>query len=503
MKHFVIPDCQVKPEHDTRYLTYVGQYIIEKKPEVIICLGDFADMSSLSSYDRGSKAFEGRRYRADITAARNSMECLLSPIWSYNAKARKHHKERYTPRFVLTLGNHEQRINRAINADAILDGTISVKDLGYEEYGWEVHEFLDVVVIDGIAYSHYFTSGLLGRPCTSAAAQLSKKHMSCIAGHQQGFQMHTGHRADGSQLTSIIAGSCLTPDHKVLTADLKYVPLGDIKVGDKLVSFDEEVVNKRSRRYKTGTVEAVTHRVKDVFEVLLESGKRFKVTEDHRWLVKTGSKYYWKTTNTLRKGTCIPKLFDEWSYNYSREAGWLEGMYDGEGSLSQRITTGGTIMQLSIAQNEGPILDRLRHALEIWYGPTVTYSINGRNCRQLRLQGGTTNIAKFLGEIRPQRLLSKFKPEFLGRINSPDTNNDKVVSIVKLGLREIVEIAIDAKTMIVEGYPHHNCYEHNEDYLGPQGNKHWRGCLMLHNVDNGSFDLVQVPLHYLESKYGS
>ena len=325
--------------------------------------------------------------------------------------------------------------------------------------------------------------------------------MSCVAGHQQGLQIAMGHRADGSQITSIIAGSCLTPDHKVLTADLKYIPLGEIKPGDKLVSFDEEVVNKRSRRYKTGIVEAVQHRVKEVFEVLLESGKKFKVTGDHRWLVKTGSKYYWKTTNTLRKGTNIPKLFDEWGFNYSREAGWLEGLYDGEGSLSQRKTTGGTSMQLAISQNEGPTLDRLRYALEIWYGATATYSTTGRKCQQLRLQGGTTTIAKFLGEIRPQRLLSKFMPESLGRINSPNKNNDKVVSITKLGPRDIVQIAIDAKTMIVEGYPHHNCYEHAEDYLGPQGNKHWRGILMLHDVQDGAFDIMPVSLKYLRKKY--
>jgi hypothetical protein len=110
------------------------------------------------------------------------------------------------------LGNHEHRINKVTNQDPKLDGTIGIGDLRYKEYGWEVYDFLDVVVIDGIAYSHYFTTGVMGRPCTTAAAQLTKKHMSCIAGHQQGLQIATGHRADGSRLTSIIAGSCYTHD---------------------------------------------------------------------------------------------------------------------------------------------------------------------------------------------------------------------------------------------------------------------------------------------------
>jgi hypothetical protein len=207
-KHFVIPDCQVKPEHDTKYLRNVGQYIVDKKPDVVVCIGDFADMPSLSSYDVGTKAFEGRRYRNDIECVQAAMSNLLGPIHEYNEAARRNHRERYRPRLVLTLGNHENRINKATNNDPKLDGVLSIKDLKYEEFGWEVHNFLDVVVIDGIAYSHYFTSGVLGRPCTSAAAQLNKKHMSCVAGHQQGLQIHMAQRADGRRLTSIIAGSC-------------------------------------------------------------------------------------------------------------------------------------------------------------------------------------------------------------------------------------------------------------------------------------------------------
>lgn len=217
MKHLVIPDVQAKPGHDFTYLTHIGEYIVEKKPEKVICLGDFADMPSLSSYDVGKKSFEGRRYKADIEAAHLAMDALLAPLQTFNKRASKNHKERYNPELILTLGNHENRINRVINDDPKLDGTISIDDLRYTEYGWQTHNFLDVVVVDGIAYSHYFTTGIMGRPCTTASAQLAKKHMSCIAGHQQGLQIATAHRADGSQLTSIIAGSCYEHDEDYMS----------------------------------------------------------------------------------------------------------------------------------------------------------------------------------------------------------------------------------------------------------------------------------------------
>jgi len=74
MKHLVIPDCQVKPGQSVKYLENIGKYIAEKQPEVIVCIGDFADMPSLSSYDVGKKSFEGRTYKADVKAVHKGME---------------------------------------------------------------------------------------------------------------------------------------------------------------------------------------------------------------------------------------------------------------------------------------------------------------------------------------------------------------------------------------------------------------------------------------------
>jgi hypothetical protein len=207
-KILVLPDVQAKPGVDFSYLRRIGCYLVEKKPDVVVCIGDFADLPSLSSYDRGKKSFEGRRYKRDIEAAQFAMQAFLGPMNEYNEMRRKNKKGEYKPRMVLTLGNHEHRINRAVEDDPKLDGMLSVKDLAYAEYGWEVREFLEVVVIEGIAFSHYFTTGVMGRPASSAQAQLRKTAMSCFAGHQQGKQIAYGYRADGKTITSIISGSC-------------------------------------------------------------------------------------------------------------------------------------------------------------------------------------------------------------------------------------------------------------------------------------------------------
>ena len=118
--HLVIPDCQVKDGVDLSYLKWVGQYIVDKQPDVIVNIGDFADMPSLSSYDVGRKSFEGRRYKTDIDVTHRAMDMLLDPMRTYNERQRRNKEKQYKPRMVLTLGNHEERISRAIDGLSLI-----------------------------------------------------------------------------------------------------------------------------------------------------------------------------------------------------------------------------------------------------------------------------------------------------------------------------------------------------------------------------------------------
>ena len=199
MKIFVIPDVQAKPGNDFSFLTRVGRYIAEKEPDHLVMIGDWADMASLSSYDKGKKSFEGRRYKKDIEAAERAMDALDRGLNSNGSFSGHRH---------LLYGNHEERILRAVEAQPELEGVIGLEDLCYEEYGWKTYPFLVPITLGGVVFCHYFTSGPMGRPVASASRLITTKHQSCVAGHQQGRQVAYGFRADGKQLTAIIAGSC-------------------------------------------------------------------------------------------------------------------------------------------------------------------------------------------------------------------------------------------------------------------------------------------------------
>jgi hypothetical protein len=197
--HCVIPDCQVKEGVPLEHLEWAGNYIAEKKPDVIICIGDFADMQSLSRYNSKLKA-ENLRYKKDVDAAQRGMEMLMTPI------AKEKH---YRPRLVMVPGNHEAMIARYIEENPIMEGSIGMSDLGFEDWGWEVQEYLKPVKIDGIAYCHYFYNPNTGKPYggENLTARLKTIGMSFTMGHQQGLLTAIRDLADGTRHRGLVAGS--------------------------------------------------------------------------------------------------------------------------------------------------------------------------------------------------------------------------------------------------------------------------------------------------------
>lgn len=196
----VLPDAQVRKGVPIDHLAAYGKYIAVKQPDAIVCIGDFADVPSLSTYAQaGSIDAEGARYADDLSSVYEAMEVFMTPIAKVSG---------YKPRLILTYGNHEDRITRAIHADPRrLMGTISLDDLKYAEFGWQCVPFLQPVTIGGVAFCHYFPSGIMGRPVLNARTVLAKLHMSAYAGHQQGRDIAYAKRADGGDLTAIISGS--------------------------------------------------------------------------------------------------------------------------------------------------------------------------------------------------------------------------------------------------------------------------------------------------------
>ncbi len=65
---------------------------------------------------------------------------------------------------------------------------------------------------------------------------------------------------------------------------------------------------------------------------------------------------------------------------------------------------------------------------------------------------------------------------------------------LRYGLRET---ALGRQHGLVLG----STYLHDEEYLGPQGNRSWRGIAVCHQVERGDYDIMMVSLDYLCRRY--
>jgi len=194
----IIPDTQCKPNTDLSYMEWAGRYIADREPDIVVHLGDHWDLPSLSSYEqKGSKFFEGKRYLADVEAGNEGLRLLERGMGGFKPR-----------RKVLLRGNHENRSVRAVEADPKLEGLIGYHLFNDVELGWEVHDFLAPVEIEGVTFSHYFYWPHSGRPYTGTVENILKNvGFSFVAGHQQGLRFARRELANGKVQVGIVAGS--------------------------------------------------------------------------------------------------------------------------------------------------------------------------------------------------------------------------------------------------------------------------------------------------------
>ena len=216
MNLLIIPDAHAAPGYDNERFKAVGQYLIRERPEHVVCLGDWADLPSLSSYDKGTKGFEGRRYKNDVASAIDAQDNFFGPLRRLNEQKRKNKEKQYKPKLYMCLGNHEDRITRATNSAPELDGAISIDDLQYKKFGWKVIDFKSSLTLFGITFSHYFTTGISGRPISSVHlghTLVSKLHCSAVQGHTHLYNHAEHTRPDGQKIFGLSAGCFSHPDY--------------------------------------------------------------------------------------------------------------------------------------------------------------------------------------------------------------------------------------------------------------------------------------------------
>lgn len=250
---------------------------------------------------------------------------------------------------------------------------------------------------------------------------------------------------------------CLAPATRVLTTDLRWVPIGLVDPGDTLLGFDEQnEPGNGGRRYRTVKVEAVKPIIRPCVKITSTDGTEVVASTDHRWLVRSGGNLRWKSAGRLAEGDQIVTVGQPTDQEQTYDAGWLAGMFDGEGCLVGRTpSTQSKTRAVSVAQNPGPVLDRVRALLTERGFTFGDYGSDSRS-RQVWIQGGLAEQIRLLSLLRPGRLIEKAERLWDGlRVESRTVA--EVESIEHLGDQHVVAVQTDGRTFVAEGWLSHNC----------------------------------------------
>jgi ATP-dependent Zn protease len=254
-------------------------------------------------------------------------------------------------------------------------------------------------------------------------------------------------------------GACVVPGTRVLTDDLRWVPVESLAAGDGLLGLDEEPPSPRGkRRLRRSRVEFVGRRTEPLVRVITDRGA-FVASHDHPVLAHSlrglRGNLSWTAVVELQPGQLVKFLQEPWA----EESGdsWLAGFVDGEGSLAFGRGSGRGL-DVDITQKSGRELERAKAELGRRGFRYSDYRYSSRQVHNLRI-GGQAEGLKFLGAVRPQRLLGNWL-DIIRNGSSPALPEGAwatVQAVEGAGEGAVVTLQTSTRTYVAEGFVSHNC----------------------------------------------
>jgi hypothetical protein len=272
---------------------------------------------------------------------------------------------------------------------------------------------------------------------------------------------------------------CLGPKTKVLTSDLRWINADTVRIDNELAGFDENIgisgvknngigVARQWRKTKVIRTEVIK---RPSYLLEFDDGTKVISSKEHRWLAGYKQRHKWITTQNLRvqngnrAGSKIIKLIDVWQEDNDYDTGYLAAAFDGEGcfynkSFNNHLGVGGDV-GISFSQNENKMLDTVRNILKNKGFNSLTEKVSLNEAYSTPHHTIRTRVRpevmRFMGQVRPKRLLAKLDLDKWGTILSV-----RGVNLIKkeyIGEQEVIGITTTTGTFVAEGLASHNSDE--------------------------------------------
>ena len=255
---------------------------------------------------------------------------------------------------------------------------------------------------------------------------------------------------------------CVESSVLILCSDLAWRPAGELRPGDELIACDEQSPTRRGRRFRRSVVTANSLAQDALLRVTTSAGS-VRCNAEHPWLARRDSTckpgrsdWLWVRTDELRSGDSVLHSLDTWETDGSWQAGWLAGMYDGEGCLT---CDANKRSQLSLAQRESATSLDIERVLKTYTDAVCVHRREAARNRQPVYHYIVTrlpDVLRILGTVRPPRLLAKADSAWEGKPLSGWHRAATVASVESDGTGTIARLSTSTHTYIGDGFIMHN-----------------------------------------------
>lgn len=309
-------------------------------------------------------------------------------------------------------------------------------------------------------------------------------------------------------------GACLDPETLVLTADLRWIKLRHVSVGQELVATDEHPTlglgqGNGSRKMRTSVVEKVWRTRRPAYRITFDDGRSVVCSAEHRWLSrKSQPQAEWRSISgggnaldnrdALRVGDLIRSVATKWGDSTLGDA-WFGGVVDGEGSLDYKTRTG---VDLAVSQRAGRVLDRMiSHCNDRVYkfcivsddGPRKTKL--GQDPVHAISISNMPDVMRLIGLSRPERFIESRC--WVGK-RMPCGGWRKIAAIDPVGEMGLIDLQTTTGTFVAEGF-----VSHNSTYIGErfyhQVSTRGKSAFIVAHEDKATSNLYEMVRRYQDN----
>lgn len=217
MKVLAIGDCHVSDDEDLSRFNLLSDFIVDKQPDQIIFMGDFATLDVLSFFDKDKrKRMEGKRYKSEINACNKALDITFYKLNQLQDRQKANKSKIYRPKVVYLFGNHEFRISRYLDYDPTFDELVGIEtDLKLKERNIQTVPYREYYYVNGVAFTHIpfnKMKEICGINITRKASQVL--YGSCVFSHVHSMEVENFKRHGQDDLQQILSVGCFFEKHE-------------------------------------------------------------------------------------------------------------------------------------------------------------------------------------------------------------------------------------------------------------------------------------------------